>query len=67
MKVKVKQVDVETYQECLNQRPFGRSYGDFRFEITQSDIETLQNGKFLVLDVGGEYVAYLNLKKVDNE
>jgi hypothetical protein len=38
---------------------FGKRWGYDVFRLTEQDIAALREGKFLALDILGEYVAYL--------
>ena len=38
---------------------FGKRWGSQLFRLTEQDIEALRQGKYVALDILGEYVAYL--------
>lgn len=38
---------------------FGKRWGSQLFRLTDQDIEALRQGKYLALDIRGEYIAYL--------
>jgi len=44
---------------------FGRRWRDEIIEISKEELEALQNGKLIALDVQEEYVAFLKLKEDD--
>ncbi len=39
--------------------PFGKRWGGDIFKLTETDLEALQSGKTIALDVQGEYIAFL--------
>jgi hypothetical protein len=38
---------------------FGKRWGSQLFRLTEQDIDALRQGKYLALDILGEYIAYL--------
>ena len=47
--------------------PFGRRYGSEKLVLTAEQLQTLQQGKLLVVDVLGEYVLFVELDKSAQE
>lgn len=43
--------------------PFGKRYGSEKLVLTAEQLEALQHGKLLVVDVLGEYVMFVELDK----
>lgn len=43
--------------------PFGKRYGSEKLVLTSEQLEALQQGKLLVVDVLGEYVVFVELDK----
>lgn len=41
--------------------PFGKRYGSEKLILTAEQLEALQQGKLLVVDVLGEYVMFIEL------
>ena len=44
--------------------PFGKRYGSEKLILTAEQLEALQQGKLLVVDVLGEYVMFIELDKL---
>jgi hypothetical protein len=38
---------------------FGKRWGSQLFRLTAQDVDALRQGKYLALDIHGEYIAYL--------
>lgn len=38
---------------------FGKRWGSQLFRLTEQNIDALRQGKYLALDIQGEYIAYL--------
>ena len=47
--------------------PFGRRYGSEKLVLTAEQLQALQQGKLLVVDVLGEYVLFVELDKSAQE
>lgn len=43
--------------------PFGKRYGSEKLVLTSEQLEALQHGKLLVVDVLGEYVLFVEMDK----
>ncbi len=44
---------------------FGKRWGSQLFRLTEQDIEALRQGKYLALDIRGEYIAYLEVASTE--
>lgn len=44
---------------------FGKRWGSQLFRLTERDIEALRQGKYLALDINGEYIAYLEAASME--
>lgn len=40
---------------------FGKRWSSQLFHLTEHDLDALRQGKYLALDIQGEYIAYLEL------
>lgn len=45
------------------EKPFGKRYGQEEINLLPEHMKALQEGKLIALDVQGEYVVFLGLKK----
>jgi len=44
---------------------FGKRWGSQLFRLTEQDIDALHQGKYLALDIRGEYIAYLGISATE--
>ena len=44
---------------------FGKRWGSQLFRLTEQDIDALRQGKYLALDIRGEYIAYLEASSTE--
>ncbi|RYE13990.1 MAG: hypothetical protein EOP45_20335 [Sphingobacteriaceae bacterium] len=49
--------DTETTEQ-----PFGKRWGGQTITLNPEDLQALQNGKYIALDVMSEYVVYIKLE-----
>lgn len=51
------------YDVLESDQPFGKRWGDEVVSLTEEHLDALQHGKLLAVDVQGEYVVFLQMKK----
>lgn len=50
---------VDDIAEDISRSPFGERWGQQMIKLTPEHLQSLKEGRFLALDVQGEYVVYL--------
>ena len=48
-------------------QPFGKRWGGQTITLDENDLQQLQAGKFIALDIENEYVVYLQIEKASNK
>jgi len=61
---KAKKAAVDAPYDIENQdTPFGKRWGGQIIDITNNDLQQLQAGKLIALDIMNEYIVYLQIEK----
>jgi hypothetical protein len=58
---------VDEMADNMAHSPFGERWGQQLIKLTPKHLQSLQEGKFLALDVQGEYVVYLEQARAEKE